>query len=94
MRWRRRGTSRCIPWPTDVYRTKIDGMTRVVGNQDRDEFETDPVLAYRRGRALDRLLTNARTQAPRGVLRATHTVLNRLDDDRAVEAARRLNIPR
>ncbi len=69
-------------------------MTRVVGNQDRDEFETDPVIAYRRGRSLDRLLADARLQVPRGVLRATHSVLNRLDDDRAVQAARRLNMPR
>lgn len=69
-------------------------MTRVVGNQDRDEFETDPVVAYRRGKSLDRLLAGTRPQVTRGVLRATHAVLNQLDDDRAAEAARRLNIPR
>ena len=68
-------------------------MTRVVGNQDRNEFERDPLEAHRRGRRLDAMLRAPVSRTERGVIRATHRVLNELDDQRALEAARRLNRP-
>ena len=61
---------------------------------DRSEFEQDPEKAWRRGRALDRMLASARASGTRGVIRATHAELNQLDDARALEIARRLNSPR
>lgn len=66
-------------------------MTRLVGTHDRSEFVSDPLLALRRGRAVDRMLRAARGPLPRGVTRATHREMNRLDDQRQLEAARRLN---
>ena len=66
-------------------------MTRIIGAQDRCEFILDPVEAWHRGRLLDRMLAHAHPPGPRGVLRATHAVLNRLDELRRLEVARRLN---
>jgi len=68
-------------------------MDRVVGSRNRTEFVLDPAEAWRRGRELDRLLCAARPSLPRGVLRATHAELNRIDDLRALEIARRINSP-
>ncbi len=68
-------------------------MTRVVGCQDRDEFELDPLEAHRRGRKLDRMLRVYRPPQRPMVLRAIHSELNRLDEQRALEAARRVNTP-
>jgi len=68
-------------------------MTRIVGNRDRNEFEPDPVLAHRRGLALDAMLAGARPPRPRGVVRGTHALLNRLDDQQSLAAARQLNGP-
>ena len=69
-------------------------MTRIVGPRDRDAFEPDPVQAYRRGRQLDAMLQAGRILPPRGVVRATHRILNEMDDLRALEAARRVKPPR
>ncbi|OGA01687.1 MAG: hypothetical protein A3I00_05670 [Betaproteobacteria bacterium RIFCSPLOWO2_02_FULL_64_12] len=66
-------------------------MDRVVGSMQRTEFVLDPAEAWRRGRELDRLLSAARSSRPRGVVRATHAELNRLDELRALEIARRIN---
>ena len=66
-------------------------MTRIVGGRDRSEFVLDRGEAWRRGRVLDRMLAHALPPHARGVIRATHAEFNRLDDLRALEAARRLN---
>lgn len=68
-------------------------MGKVVGTRNRTEFLTDAAEAWRRGRDLDRILAAAAVPYPRGVFRATHAELNRMDDLRALEAARRLNSP-
>ena len=66
-------------------------MDRVVGTHNRSEFVLDPAEAWRRGRELDRMLSGARPPHRRGVWRATHAELNRQDDLRALEIARRIN---
>lgn len=66
-------------------------MVRTVGKQDRTEFVLDPAQALRRGRVLDRMLSSAVVPVRRGVVRAPHRVLNELDDQRRLQAARRLN---
>ena len=63
---------------------------RVVGRQDHSEIELDPVIAFHRGRKLDAMLGNALPPHPRGVFRGT-TLLRQLDEQRMIEAARRLN---
>jgi hypothetical protein len=68
-------------------------MTRTVGHQDRTEFIFDPAEAWRRGRVLDRMLSQALPLRPRGVLRGTHAMFNALDDEWRLEIARRLNQP-
>ena len=67
-------------------------MTRIVGKQDRSEFILDPVEAWHRGRALDRMLARAVPPHPRGVFRGIHAEFNRMDALRSAEIARRLNI--
>ena len=84
MAWSRRDTCR---------RSKIIGMTRIVGTQNRSEFILDPVQAWHRGRALDQMLAGARIPVERGVRRATHRVFNQIDDARQLEQARLLNGP-
>lgn len=66
-------------------------MVKMVGTMDRTEFVLDTAEAWRRGRDLDRILAAAAVPHPRGVFRATHAELNRMDDRRALEAARRLD---
>ena len=66
-------------------------MTRVVGSKDRSEFVVDPAEAWRRGRALDRMLPLLGPPRVRGAWRAAHEEFNRLDDLRALQIARRLN---
>ena len=66
-------------------------MKRSVGNQNRSEFILDPGQALRRGRQLDAMLASARVPRPRGVTRATHTAMNKTDDQYQLEAARLLN---
>ena len=65
---------------------------RIVGHQDRNEFETDPVKAWHRGRQLDTLLAKALPERPQGVWRARHEEFNRVDDEWHLTIARRLNI--
>ncbi|KQP49556.1 hypothetical protein ASF44_02885 [Pseudorhodoferax sp. Leaf274] len=69
-------------------------MTRTVGRQDRSELILDPSEAWRRGRLLDAMLAGLRAPRPHGVTRATHREMNRADDARQLEMARRLNGPR
>lgn len=64
---------------------------RIVGAQDRSEVELDALEAYRRARALDRMLRAAAPPRPRGVTRGTHEHFNRVDAERQVQIARRLN---
>ena len=64
---------------------------RVVGSLDRNEFELDPVKAYRRARELDRILPHHVTAKERGVSRGSHAYFNQLDFERAVRVARLLN---
>lgn len=69
-------------------------MTRTVGQRDRSEMILDPAEALRRGRVLDAMLAATRLPRPHGVTRAPHNTMNRLDDERQLQAARRLNPPR
>ena len=65
---------------------------RVVGpNRDHSEIELDPVLAYRRGRALDAMLRSALPPVQRGVFRGSFADFAREDEARMREAARKLN---
>ena len=64
---------------------------RIVGKQNRSEFELDPVKAWHRGRTLDRMLAHALPPRPRGVVRATFAEFERLDELRRLEIARKLN---
>jgi hypothetical protein len=64
---------------------------RVVGTRARAEIVLEPVKAYRRGRVLDRMLRAAAPPRPRGVTRGTHEYFNRIDAERQVQIARRLN---
>jgi len=64
---------------------------RIVGSQNRSEFELDPVKAYRRARALDAMLGGAAAPIVRGVMRGTHAYFNRLDAERRTWIARKLN---
>jgi hypothetical protein len=66
-------------------------MTRIVGTQNRSEFILNPVEAWKRGRVLDKMLMSARLPLVRQVLRAKHAALNRWDDARSLEIARKLN---
>jgi hypothetical protein len=66
-------------------------MTRIVGKLNRTEFILDPVDALRRGRVLDNMLASAQPRRTPGVTRATHRAMNAADDQRLLEAARRLN---
>ena len=66
-------------------------MTRIVGTQNRSEFIPDPVQAWHRGRALDKMLAGARIPVERGVRRVSHRVFNEIDDARQLEQARLIN---
>jgi hypothetical protein len=66
-------------------------MTRIVGRQNCSEFILDPVEAWHRGKRLDRMLAQAQAARPRGVSRGTHAAFERLDEERRIETARRLN---
>jgi hypothetical protein len=67
---------------------------RIVDKQDRTEIELDPSEALRRGRVPDRMLRAAAPPHPRGVMRGNHEYFNRLDDERQVLIARKLNAGR
>jgi len=65
---------------------------RIIGpNREHREVELDPLLAYRRGRALDAMLRTALPPVDRGLRRATAAEFQALDDVRARLIARRIN---
>lgn len=64
---------------------------RIVGKRDRGDIELDPSAAYRRGRVLDRMLRAAAAPHPRGVTRGSHEYFERLDLQRQLMTARKLN---
>jgi hypothetical protein len=66
-------------------------MTRIVGNQPRDEFELDPLKRWSRMHEMDRLLHGVNDPIPKGVYRASHAFFNAMDDARALTQARKLN---
>ena len=66
-------------------------MTRTVGSRERTEIVLDPAEALRRGFILDNMLRGALPARRHGVVRATHSRLNELDDRRQLEAARRIH---
>ena len=68
-------------------------MTRIVGTQLRTEFILDPIEAWHRGRALDKMLAATAFPVKHGVMRAPHRVFNEMDDLRQLEQARVLNGP-
>ena len=64
---------------------------RVVGTQNRQEIELDPLEAYRRGRVRDSRLRAVVPERSHGVTRGTHEYFNRIDEERQVLIARKLN---
>jgi hypothetical protein len=67
---------------------------RIIGpHRSRTQIELDPLEAYRRGRILDAMLRSALLPIPRGVYRGTFATFNRMDDERMLQVARRLNRP-
>ena len=66
---------------------------RIVGKLDRTELEPDAAKAMRRGRALDAVLKAVAPPVPRGVSRGTHAYFNRIDDQRWLLVARKINRP-
>jgi len=65
---------------------------RIVGpNRDHSGFELDPVRAFRRARALDRMLRGALPAPKRGVFRGSFEHFARMDEARMREAARRIS---
>ncbi len=64
---------------------------RIVGKKNRDEIELDPVQAFRRGQVLDAMLRSALPPIKRGVYRGTHAEFNRIDAERMVGIACRVN---
>jgi hypothetical protein len=64
---------------------------KLVGTQNRDEFELDPVKAWDRGRALDALLRSTSPPLPRGVWRMTHAQMNQASLERQVDQFKRIN---
>lgn len=71
--------------------TRYTYVMRIIGNQNRNEIELDPAIAYRRGRRLDLMLRAANPVRPSGVTRGTHAEFQRLDEARMIEMARRIN---
>lgn len=66
-------------------------FARVVGTRrDVSEIEPDPVAAWRRGRILDAQLHRALPPHPRGVWRGTFEQFARMDEERMLSAARRI----
>ncbi len=68
-------------------------MTKVVGQQQRDEFILDPREAWVRGQRLDAMLRRALPPASKFVRRMSHQQMNDMDDERALVMARRINSP-
>ncbi len=67
---------------------------RIVGvNKDHSEFALDPVEAFRRGCVLDATLRSAAAPHPRGLFRGTFAYFARIDEERMIMTARRINGP-
>jgi hypothetical protein len=63
----------------------------LVGKRIRTDIELDVTTAWRRARSLDTLLVAAVLPRQRGVLRGTHAAFMRMDEQRQVLVAARLN---
>lgn len=64
---------------------------KTVGTQTRSEIEADPSKAWRRGAALDAMLQAGKPTRRHGVWRLTHLQMNRLDLERQLEQAAKVN---
>ena len=64
---------------------------KMVGKQDRSEIELDAQEAWQRCKALDAMLRAGRPPYPRGVWRLTHAQMNRLDFERQLAQAAKVN---
>ncbi len=73
--------------------TRYTYVMRIIGNQNRNEIELDPAIAYRRGRRLDLMLRAANPMRPSGVTRGSHAHFQQLDEARMIELAQRINGP-
>ena len=65
---------------------------KMVGTQDRSEIEPDPQIAWQRCKRLDAMLRTAQPARPRGVWRLTHAQMNRLDLERQLAQAAKVNL--
>jgi hypothetical protein len=68
------------------------GCMKMVGTQDRGEIELDPQIAWQRCKRLDAMLRTARAPYSRGVWRLTHEQMNRLDLERQLALAAKVNL--
>ena len=66
---------------------------KIVGTRERTEIEPDPGRAWQRSKALDALLKSTTPAHPHGAWRLTHAQMNRLDTERQVAQAARINRP-
>ena len=76
--------------PLATCPTQTAGM-RIVGQQDRTEWEPDPEKVWHGSVKRDAMLKGTLPPHPRGVFRASHAFSNRMDDDRARQIAARVN---
>ncbi len=72
-------------------RASYTSAMKMVGTQDRNEIELDPVEAYRRSRRLDMQLRGCVPQRPRGVTRATAKARASMDEAHMLLSARRVD---
>ncbi len=73
--------------------TRYTYAMRIIGKQNRNKIELDPVIAYRRRRRLDLMLRAVNPARPSSVTCGTHAEFQRLDELRMIEVARRVNDP-
>ncbi len=71
-------------------RAKLPAM-KIVGSLNRSEIETNPLVAWQRGRAMDAMLRGSLPPCPRGVWRLTHAQMNVMDFERQLAQATRVN---
>ena len=64
---------------------------KLVGTQNRNEIEPDPQKAWQRCKALDAMLHRALPARPHGAWRLTHAQMNRLDLERQLAQAAKVN---
>ena len=65
---------------------------KIVGSKNRSEIEVDPQKAWLRCKALDAMLGTSSAARVRGVWRLTHAEMNRLDFERQLAQAARVNV--